>query len=144
MDFKVSWKVYMLLLCCDWLAVKFIRAFLAGYTFLIWYRYLYIKNYKAVNTYHKVFCYPENVNTKWENESNSLRCELYAMHLYRVLWELNISSLPSFIMKYKIKLCRPNIISLHSTGSIHMFLHGQWLPVLIKQDSTTFCYFISV
>ena len=28
---------------------------------------LYIKNYKTVNTYHKVFCYSESVNIKQEN-----------------------------------------------------------------------------
>ena len=29
--------------------------------------HLYMKNYKVVNTYHKVFCYLESVNTNWEN-----------------------------------------------------------------------------
>ena len=36
-------------------------------TWMIWYRYLYNNNYKAVNTYHQVFCYPESVWTKQEN-----------------------------------------------------------------------------
>ena len=34
---------------------------------MIWYHYLYTKNYKAVNTYHWIFCYPESGNTKQEN-----------------------------------------------------------------------------
>ena len=52
--------------------------------FLTWkiqYWYLYTKNYKTVNIYRQVFCYPESINT-------SLRYELYAVHLQRVLWEL--------------------------------------------------------
>ena len=36
-------------------------------TWTIWYRYLYTKDYKAVYTYHQVFCCPESVNTKQEN-----------------------------------------------------------------------------
>ena len=59
----------MLSLCGEWLAIQFIWAFLAGYisSHEWWYQYLYTKNYKAVNAYHQVFCYPDSVNTQWEN-----------------------------------------------------------------------------
>ena len=56
-------------------------------TWMIWYQYLYTKNYvyKAVYTYHQVFCLP------WykTREPDGLQRELYAVRLYRVLWELD-------------------------------------------------------
>ena len=61
-------------------------------TWTIWYWYLYIKNSKVVNTYHQVFCCPENVNTKRENPIG-LWCQLYAVRLYRVLWQSDTLSL---------------------------------------------------
>ena len=54
---------------------EFIRVFLAGYIYISSHenydisvdQYLYTQHYKAVNNYHRVFCYPESVNTKQEN-----------------------------------------------------------------------------
>ena len=65
-------------------------------TWMIKYRYLYTKSYKADNTYHQVFCYPESVNTKWENpmvySTNFMQCVCTA---YCESW---IVSLSPFIM----------------------------------------------
>ena len=58
----------------------------------IWYRYLYTKNYKAVNSYHWVFVTLKVlIQTR---VSDGLRCELYAVCLYRELWVLD--ALPPF------------------------------------------------
>ena len=86
----------------EWPVVEFIRAFFAGcwlhfLTWIIQYQYLYTKNFKGVNTYHQVFCYPESVNTKQENPmiygTNFTQCVCTG---YCESW---ILSLPSFIMK---------------------------------------------
>ena len=61
----------------------------------MWYRYLYTKNYKAVYTYHQVFCCTESVNTKQENRmvygANFTQC------ICTGYCELD-TLLPSFIM----------------------------------------------
>ena len=71
----------------DWLSNLFELFLLVTLPHMNWYRYLYTKNYRAVKTYHQVFCYPESVNTKQEN--NDLQCKLYTLYLNRVLWELD-------------------------------------------------------
>ena len=85
--------------CREWAAVKFIQTFLASLHFLawmMWYWYLYIKNYKVVYTYHQVFCCPESVNTRQENPmiygANFMQCICTG---YCENW---ILSLLSFIM----------------------------------------------
>ena len=87
-DFKESWKGYMLLWVTGCQIHLSVSGWLHFHTWTIWYQYLYTKNHKAVNTYHHVFCYPESVNTKWEN------LIVYDARLYRVLWEMD--TLPPF------------------------------------------------
>ena len=94
LDFKDwSWKVYI---HCEWPAIDFIWAFQTGYTSAHeWYNidiYVYA-NYKADNTaIIKSFVTLKELNRM--RESDGLRCELYAVPLYRVLWELD--TLPPF------------------------------------------------
>ena len=42
-----------------------ISCWLHSLTWTIWYQYLYTHNYKDVNIYHQVFCYPKSANTWW-------------------------------------------------------------------------------
>ena len=66
--FKESWKAFITV---SWVTGRRVHSSISCWLhfliWTIWYWYLYTKNYKAVNTYHRVFCYPECVNTKREN-----------------------------------------------------------------------------
>ena len=68
---RILKKAKSILCCCEWPAVNFIWAFLIGFTSSHeWYNidiYIHTKNYKAVNIYHQVTCYPESVNAKQGN-----------------------------------------------------------------------------
>ena len=64
-------------------------------TWKIWYRYLYTKKYKAVNTYYRVFCYPESGNAKRGNVM------VYGVNFMQCVWPDYwswILCLPSFII----------------------------------------------
>ena len=84
----------------EWPTIEFtywsVSCWLHFLTWTIWYRYLYTKNYKAVYTYHQVFCCTESVNTKRENPmvygANFTQCVCTG---YCESW---ILSLLSFIM----------------------------------------------
>ena len=70
LDFKESWKAYYII-AVSWVTGRRIYSSVSCWlhflTWTIWYQCLYTKNYKAVYTYHQIFCCPESVNTKWEN-----------------------------------------------------------------------------
>ena len=79
-----------------------ISSWLHFLTWMIWYRYLYTKNYKAVYTYHQVFssC-AKSVNTKRENLMvygvNFTQCictgycESWILSSFLLLWTLAIT-----------------------------------------------------
>ena len=105
----------------EWPAIKFVQAFLAGHTSLHErYQYLYMKNYKVVNTYHKAFCYLESVNTKWEN------LMIYVVNLTQCVssgyCESWILSLPSSIKYSCCNAMQYNLLMLCSIASCYIIL----------------------
>ena len=65
---KTERRIYYHRVVSDWMSNLLKHFLLDSLSHIkIQYHYLYAVNYKAVNTYHQVFCYPESVNTKPEN-----------------------------------------------------------------------------
>ena len=89
-------------------------------TWMMQYRYLYAKNYKAINTYHQVFFYPESGNAKRENPM--VYCANFTQCVCTGYCETWILSLPSFIM--------------NSCSTKHCFV-SRFAPFLVKLLSTT-------
>ena len=96
--FKESWKVYYVI-NASWVTNHKIHmavsCWLHFLTWPIWYKFQYRKNCKAVNTYHQVFCYPESVNTKWENPM--VYCVVFTQCICTEYCESWILSFPSFM-----------------------------------------------
>ena len=93
-DFKESWKAYMSLLHCEGLAIKFTRAFLAGYTSSHEQYDIDIYTRRTTKLLTPIIKSFVTLKVLIQNKRTAgLWHELYPVCLYRVLWELKTTTL---------------------------------------------------
>ena len=98
-DFKESWKAYMLTWVTDCQFHSSVSCWLRFFTWMIYHRYLYMKNCKAANIYHQVFWYPESVNTKqWFTMWTF--CSVFVQDIVRVGYS------PSLLLLWTLAICK--------------------------------------